>query len=420
MESLQVVLKHADRDATFLYACALEAQQSQMRHIAVAALQTILDKQPPGVHLPSLLRCTARLLIGELDQQNRALDEVAQELVRVFETAASSLRDLKQGSTDEQWRSEIQWWSKNAYNIALKQCGQIDAEHLVRLLQACNKFIDAYPQDEGVMHHDDLRKRKMICHFITAAALLVLGRSHDERSEYGLQCYLQARQEITAFKTLQQEVNQDTHESDEERLNTQRRLFELQKFDLESILNLQQWDEVSGAFQSCLAFPHVDNWDALADIVLLIHQRAGGSSGLSNDANSHMMQLLDRIINDTWTKHKDIIKASRWLRLSFSLDLVDGDGTFAFKLLGQAAHMAKKQYGKGEEIAFPETELQWLAITAFNRAVDLLQAGQKEGCLEWVEGALAVARWAADEGALHGNLTGRKEMLVGRMKERVV
>ncbi|KAK5174968.1 sporulation-specific protein 22 [Saxophila tyrrhenica] len=408
-ESLQVILRGADRDATFLYACALEAQQSQMRHIAIAALQAILDKQPPGVHLPSLLRCIARLLLGELDAPSRNQEDVAQEIVRVFETAAQNLAALKQGS-GEQWRTELQWWSKNAYNISLKLCGQIHPELLVRLLQACCRFVEVLPQDGGRMHNDDLSRRELICHFLAAAALIALGRSNEEGSEYGLQSFLQARQEISAFKATH---NKLANHSDADNAS---RSFQLQKFDLECILNLQQWDDVAAAFQSCLDFERVDDWDALADIVLIIHQK---SANLSEEANSRMMELLDRIINETWQKGKEIVKAARWLRLSFSLDLNDGDGSLALKLLAQAARMAKRQRDRRGH-AFPETELQWLATTSFNRAIDLLSAGANEACMEWIEGALGLARWAGDTGALHKNLSDRKELVARRMREVVV
>lgn len=406
IECLQAVLKNADRDATFLYACALEAQQSQMRYIAVAALQTILDKRPPGIHLPSLLRCTARLLIGELQALTRDLGDVAFELVRIFEVAAANVPALKQGKK-EQWRAEIQWWSKNAYNIALSLCSQIDPGLLFLLLQTCINFIAVYPSDGGPMHDDDLQKRQVFCHFLSAAASVGDARSQEAGSERQLQCYIQAREHITAFKSLQTSATSD--------VDTTRRSFELEKLDFECILHLSRWDELNSALEACLSFEHVHNWDALADIVLIIHQQTD-TIGLDSKTSARMMELLDRIINDTWQKHKDIVKASRWLRLSFSLDLNDGDGAFALKLLAQAAGMARKQMERQRE-EFPETELQWLATTSFNRAVDLLSEGKHEACMEWVGGALELARYAADNGALHVNLTYKKALVEKRVAE---
>ena len=126
------------------------------------------------------------------------------------------------------------------------------------------------------------------------------------------------------------------------------------------------------------------------------------------------MELLERIINDTWLKDKDIVKAARWLRLSFSVDLGEGTGNFALKLLAQATSMAKKG-SEGKNGRFPETELQWLSTTAFNKAVDHLSAGCHEISETWIKGALELARYAADEGALHANLTYKNEQAMARM-----
>jgi tetratricopeptide (TPR) repeat protein len=59
-ESLDAVCRHSSKDATLLYACALEAQQIGDKVQAIAALQKVLEKYdynaPKGVHLPALLR----------------------------------------------------------------------------------------------------------------------------------------------------------------------------------------------------------------------------------------------------------------------------------------------------------------------------------------------------------------------------
>ena len=46
-------------------------------------------------------------------------------------------------------------------------------------------------------------------------------------------------------------------------------------------------------------------------------------------------------------------------------------------------------------------ELEWVATTAFNRAVDFYCASQDEACRRWAEKALTIAELGDDGGALH-------------------
>lgn len=408
LESLETITKHTRDDSKFLYACVLEAQESNMRHIVVAAFHALLDKQPPGVHLPTLLRCTARLLAAELEPpESSAASECVDEIVQVFERAAANIKTLRQRA-GEQWRAEMQWWSKNAYNLSQKLCGSIHPEHLCRLLATCTAFIDNFPADGGVMHGDDLKRRKMLCHFLSASALIVLARSGSEDQEYSLQCYLRCQQQIQHFK--------DTFDAARANEDTSRRMFELLKYEVECILRLQQWDQLNPVLQACLDCKHVDRWDTLADLVLIIHSQSSTIGSAGRD-HTQMISLIQRIINETWKKDKDLVKVSRWLRLSFCVDLSDGDGTFAYKLLQQAADMARKGYEGSSGQRYPETELQWLVTTAFNKAVDFLGAKEFALSREWIEAALEAARYAADEGALHAHLTVKKGLALERMRE---
>jgi hypothetical protein len=59
-ECLDLICRQSSKDATLLYACALEAKDIGNRQQAIAALGKILDKYdhaaPADVHLPILLR----------------------------------------------------------------------------------------------------------------------------------------------------------------------------------------------------------------------------------------------------------------------------------------------------------------------------------------------------------------------------
>jgi hypothetical protein len=222
-ECLDVLFKNSGKDQKYLYACVLEAQQSDSRTMAITAFQRMVEQPPKGTQLPALLRCTARLFIGELDRLKQRLDEVMAELLRVFETAANNVKVFRQG-TEEQWRAEIQWWSKNAFNLSLRFCADAHPEHLIRLVKVCCKFLEHYPDDGGLMYHNELVNRKQLCHFLSATGLTILGRSHEERSEDSLQCYSEVRKEVSAYTALDQTPSDQTEEAAQLRLRLLERL----------------------------------------------------------------------------------------------------------------------------------------------------------------------------------------------------
>lgn len=415
VESLQIVAKYADKDATFLYACVLDAQQSKKRDMAIAGLQALLDKQPSGTHLPSLLRCTSRLLIGELETREEDSSDVVEEVVQLFERAGANVKIFRQG-TDSQWQTEIQWWSKNAYNLVLRLRGKIHPEHLIRLLAVCNCFLDCYPNDGSSAHADDVHRRGSLCHFISACALVVTARSAAEDSEQSRQSYLRVRQEIAGFRVCVEKIERSRSVDAEEAVRRATRLFEVLKLDLEAILRLQQWQELDQAVKRFLNFPGGDRWDSLADLALIVHEEATAGD-VSTSATSRIPQLLEKCINEAWKKDKDLRRMSRWLRLTFTIYLEDERGGLALKIVEQAASIAERGYN-GDAESYPFEELTWLATMAFNRAVDSLAAGDNGGCKTWADAALGLARWSSDNGALHANLTHKRREAEARVKAR--
>lgn len=409
-ECLESLVKHVDREPRYLYACVLEAQQSGNRAMAVAAFQALVNQTPNGVQLPALFRCTARLLMEEVGDQSQAKAEAIGELVHLFETASANTKVFKQGS-EEQWRAEIQWWSKNAFNIALQQCTEMQPEHLVRLLRACNKFLECYPDDSGLMHRDDVVQRKQICHFLCASTFTVLGRTADDRQQQ-LQHYLEVQREANAFLQSYQPPLNQAADADLRRA----RALEVLRYNVESVFKLEQWDKLDAALTACLNFQGTARWDTLADLVMVIYDQTSRLA-IDSSATAKVPELPQKIINETWSKDKDIFKLARWLRFTFSVGLGDANGGISVKLVEQAAVLARR----GTEMRndpYPEDELQWLATTAFNKAVDLLAVEDRQAADQWMEAALELARYAADNGSLHAQLTKTREEAERRMSRR--
>lgn len=164
--------------------------------------------------------------------------------------------------------------------------------------------------------------------------------------------------------------------------------------------------------------------------------------------------MLQKIINLTSRQNgNDVVKLSRWLRCLFNLTLTY-DENISLKCLDQVTQIAAKKQGvrakqagsavlfskhtqhshrSGTSLSFmttpppsspfkieahacladeeckqpdryPATELEWMATSSFNRAVDYYLSGNDAKCQDWAEKAMTAAQWLEDNGQLRGLL----------------
>lgn len=82
MECLQSMAAGPSNDRNLIYACVLDAQQAGDRYCAAEALKALvfIDEQSIGeVHLPTLFRCTIRLLRSNLEAEEASSQELAKK-----------------------------------------------------------------------------------------------------------------------------------------------------------------------------------------------------------------------------------------------------------------------------------------------------------------------------------------------------
>ncbi|KAK4555551.1 sporulation-specific protein 22 [Recurvomyces mirabilis] len=419
-ESLRVIAKYAKDDSQPLYACVLTAQQHGTPYMAIKALKTLIDQQPPGLHLPSLLRCTVRLLMGELDSEDEHKDKsrTAVELVVMFERAAKNTAALRT-SDDKKWLDELQWWSKNAFNVAMRYSKDMIPKMLVRLLATCVCFLDCLSPD----HQAGVRRRRLICYFTSALGFVTIAKASKEGSDQRRQCYMQARSQADQFSKHYEDwqgttgVTLPTKDREKESEKMAVRAFEIKRLDLECALHLQLWSTLDAAVTNLLNYTGAGRWENLTDLMFMIHEHADATTDIDEASKCRIRDLLSRSINETWKRDKDINKMALWLRQSFSLHLEDGDEGFALNIVQQAASIAAKGY-EGKTAAYPAEELFWLASTVFNKAVDIVAHGGVKEARGWMEGSLELARYADDNGSLHANLKAKKRVAEDDLVEK--
>ena len=87
---------------------------------------------------------------------------------------------------------------------------------------------------------------------------------------------------------------------------------------------------------------------------------------------------------------------SRWIRCLFHTSLV-ANPQIAENLLDQVIHLAKSRQGT----RYPREELEWIATTTFNHAIDLYCAGDDVRCRQWAEKAILLAHLMDGNSGLH-------------------
>lgn len=114
---------------------------------------------------------------------------------------------------------------------------------------------------------------------------------------------------------------------------------------------------------------------------------------------------MEKIINTCWRNNKDITRLARWIRCLFQMTLTS-DSVISLRCLDQASAIAFKAATQQIPEAYPPQELEWLASTAFNHAVDLWFASAEEEAVGQEAGIEQARLWAEKALMLAGNVGG--------------
>ena len=402
-ECLNAICSSPTRDATLIYACVLEAQRVGDQAQIITILQLVLEQfnyaVPSGVHLPALLRCNARLLMRSIDT---ATEDDISSLCKLFEGAATQAKRSRRLEKDNLFTLvELDWFSRNCYNLTLKFCTAWLPQQTLRLVQAALRFIDLYPDDLDPAVLADLSLRRLFCDFLVCSLEIVLARNEDNVSSQ-LQHYLSARKAVEDWRSHLGE--QMTRLEGGARSDFQNKRATLLAFDFEAAARLKAWDSLDGIIKECQECKDAKIYAVLADVTLA-----------SEAPTEIMIRTLQQLVNITWQAgkhHNDVEKLSRWIRCLVSLALVS-DAGMGETLLDQVVSIvenASKIEQEGE--MYPAEELEWLATTTFNRAIDFYCASQDAECRRWAEKALKLGSLCRDDGALHSTLQEKFQNLV--------
>lgn len=399
-QCLNNIHNSSTKNGSLLYACVLEAQRIGDEGQIITTLQRVVEKlnysRTTGVHLPALLRCNAHLLMRSLD---RLTDDAIDCLCKVFEVAATQAEQSRRRNDDSLFTiDELDWFSRNCYNLSLKVCHSWPPKQTLRVLQAALKLIDIYPADLEPAILADLSLRRLFCDFVLCSVCVHLARNEDD-VESQLQHYLLVRHSVSDWRSHR--PHQESRLEGGAQYDLALKYKTLLAYDFEAAARLNSWDDLSkiiAEYQDC---KDIQVFAKLADIVLA-----------SEAPSAIVVNSLQQIINATWEiRTIDIAKLSRWIRCLIAKALNSDAGT-AERTLHQAVNIVENTTKVDEEGAqYPAEELEWLATTIFNRAIDFYCSSQDAECRRWAEQALVLGRLCNDGGLLHGVLQDKFQSL---------
>ncbi|KAK2782163.1 hypothetical protein FQN52_001001 [Onygenales sp. PD_12] len=372
---------------TYILACVAEAQHIGNKYQAALVLQLLLDKvdkkELDGIHLPALLRCTARLLIAELSTNKSKESEIINQVCDVFGIGDKVSRTLN-------------------YNLAVQHCTNWDHCPIIGL----------YPLD---LPHEQLSLRKLLCHFL--AAILCMAQARMEPDvQVQKDHYLDSRIHIQSFRETFHTDSMSTHRDEKCRTDLLKKHSTLLAFDFEASVRLRQWQglhEIVDESQSC-----ADDklYGIFSDIMLC-------ADAPIEETTRVFQQITTQILRHR--KPHDTTKLSRWIRCLFQLTL-DTNVQVAESVLDQAYALARESHSQHQQLDrrpnsrpgsrsalvalpnYPEEELEWLSTTTFNRAVDFYLASDDGASRRWGQKALDLA----------GLMVGDRGMLYKVLKEK--
>ncbi|KAK6535452.1 hypothetical protein TWF694_001910 [Orbilia ellipsospora] len=386
---LRKVCDGPGRDISILYACALEAQSAGNKDMILQVLSQLLEQAdtatlPKGAHLPAIYKTMIRLILSDIHDNKTVADDILTTLQSVFQKALNnavkfkvvSNKTIELDPTTETEKSlwntdEYDWFSRNSYNLALRALQHWPVEYALRFAQLCVQFIQLYSAETcSEEEKENLALRQSFCDYICASTCVALARKEDKLDKQ-LQLYDDAQKSITSFRALRQNL--------EPRLTVQtqkdfgERYLSLLIHEFEACVHLEKWDSLGKITEEIGNFKQLQPLRRIGDMILCVDAPVGV-----------FLPVLEKVINlSIQVETHKIGKVARWIRILLQKSL-QGDFNKAERLGNQ----------------YPQEELEWIAATLWNLAIDKNYAGDFGGSKTWAEFALSVAGFVKDGGQL--------------------
>ncbi|OAA55838.1 Meiosis specific protein SPO22 [Niveomyces insectorum RCEF 264] len=407
-----------------LYACIHHARHAKAPRFTAQALKKLADTtghgNPTSIHTPALFRCIILMLRDIIDgggsHKNDSGNEVysqpdqdkaSRDLADIFEgvvEAAETSHDCGTGTETPVFpKDELEWFCRAAYTLGLRYSGQWDLRLTVRILTACTRIINLFPAGQELPVTTDTVHKMLTCHFLVASALAALARrpAPPTPPEQVLRDYHVMREHIRAFQTKLKQPGQSS-EKGTASSDFLSKLGVLLIFDFEGAIGLGDWDELENICEQAVVCQNADTFRVLGDCLLRSQAQVPSKKFVST------MRLIVQKLRDTGTFGGD--KLIKYYRCLFQAALYR-DNNAAFQVLEEVCHTVPENTVASTGDDWPDDELQFLAVTAFNEGIDWFAGGREDQARQWALSATRLAGRCRDGGKLKGQIRERFALL---------
>ncbi|OJJ01545.1 hypothetical protein ASPVEDRAFT_150369 [Aspergillus versicolor CBS 583.65] len=393
-------------DSTYVWSCVEDALQLGKMDIAIQSLQDVMVTSNDGdlerLHIPQLLQCVI-CTAHEMSTANCEdfLGHVTSLLGSALATAAAA-----QGRAF--FSDEIRWFACKSYNIALELYKQSSIQAAVKLLDISTKFMELEQKKTESESNTDTLQHYLKCTFLQSIIIANEARREKGSAKKG-NYYRETSEAIKQFKTHIQSLgirsisitNPPYPWIDKYRI--------ILSLDFEATVFLRQWEDLAKIIEASKPVISAKLSSVFLDCLL----RSGAPS-------SYLSQFVKQMIRTFHSSPSQSITTEstgglnsylpRHLRCLFSLSIQAEEYILAESVLDQALILARDGPNsiRNTRAPYPKDELQWLATTAFNRAVEFFLVSADGECRRWAGKAIALAdSISGDDGSELGRLLRR-------------
>ncbi|KAF8252313.1 SPO22-domain-containing protein [Wilcoxina mikolae CBS 423.85] len=393
LSCLASIAENPSTDQQLLYACALDSQEVGNRKLALRTLKLVLDSLetfPPSEasKAPILLRCIIRLTMTEIEGASDAKNNIESLLHGLANTGTSALKHATRsrqmphavtGGTQIFDINELDWFSRNGYNLGLRSIMEWGPATSLRIINACIGFMKLYPEDMGSSEYAEIIRRRLLCYYLCAALCIEIARMADDL-ESKLQHYLLVRNHVESFRTLLGDWSGRIERGFDE---VKDKLAILLPFDFEGAIQLKNWGVIGQLVDEAILLDNGTVLQVIADVVIC-------SCAPENVVLLVLKRILDHLVTVPDTNLENL---ARWIRYTVQFSLVR-DSQTAEAIISQALELARN--AKADNV-YPDEELHWLTATAWNRSIDFTCASDEANATRFSDLAFSLARLLKDD-----------------------